>query len=208
MTTSTDRLARLVARAEEAVRGIKDVEMQRMAFARILDHLLSHAKGQPSTDGVAREVAPGAITHVRAEQGEPDGVFADESQRTDALAEYFKVTPEQILDVFDVSNGVPSLKIRTMQLTKSKAEATREIALLMTGARTALGLDTGSRDLRETADDYGKLDSRNFMATLTDMPELSVLGKSGSPNRSVRMKVRGAEEAEALVRRLLNDERE
>lgn len=200
MATSTDHLARLVARADEAVQGIEDVERQRMAFARILDHLLSTDNGPSSKDGEAidRGLDPG-------ESAEPDGVFARESQRMDALAEYFKVAPEQIGDIFDVSNGAPGLVIRTAQLPESKANATREIALLMTGARTALGLETETEHIRGTADDYGKLDGSNFMKTLTGMPELTVLGKRRSSNRLVRMKVRGAEEAETLMKRLLGE---
>lgn len=198
MATTTEELARLVARADEAVQGIDDVERQRMAFARILDHLLSHDKGQPSTDGVARDVARDSVRRA-----DPNGIFADVSQRTDALAEYFKVDSEQILDIFDVSDDSPGLTIRTAQLSSSKAEATREIALLVTGARTALGLDTGASHIRDTTDQYGKLDSGNFMTTLTTMPELSVLGKRRSSDRVVRMKVRGAEKAVALVEQLL-----
>ena len=200
MATTTDELARLVARADEAVQGIEDVERQRMAFARILDHLLSREKGQPSTDGVARDVSLDS-----PQRADPNGIFADVSQRMDALAEYFKIDPEQVLDIFDVSDSYPSLTIRTTQLSKSKAKATREIALLVTGSRTALGLDTEANRIREAADHYGKLDSPNFMTTLTAMPELSVLGKRGSSDRLVRMKVRGAEEAETLMNRLLGE---
>ena len=200
MATSTDYLARLVERADEAVHGIDDVERQRIAFGRVLDHLLSQDRAQTTIDGSARKLASD-----RAEPSNPDGVFAEVSQRTDAVAEYFKIDSEQVHDVFDVTNGNPSLTIHSTQLPESKANATREIALLVTGARTALGLDTETTHVRGIVDDYGRLDSRHFMETLTNMTELAVLGKRRSPNRIVRMKVRGAEKAETLIKRMLGE---
>lgn len=197
MATSTDHLARLVERADEAVRGIEDADRQRIAFDRVLVHLLNQDRGGSAASG------PVAAAGDPAESFGADAALADPQQRIDALAEYFKIDPEQVPDVFDVLDEEPSLKVRTGQLHESKANATREIALLVTGARTALGRDTETTHIRECVDNYGRLDSSNFMAMLTAMPELSVLGKRGSSNRLVRMKVRGAEKAEDLARRLV-----
>lgn len=198
MATSTDYLARLVKRADEAVQGIEDAGRQRIAFDRVLVHLLNRDQGGTSTDSSPVATVQDSSGFVSA-----DGAFADAQQRIDAVAEYFKIDPEQVPDVFDISDEDPSLIIRTGQLHESKTNATRQIALLVTGARTALGRDTETTHIRECADNYGKLDSSNFMKTLTTMPELSVLGKRGSSNRIVRMKVRGAEKAEDLVKRLV-----
>jgi len=90
-------------------------------------------------------------------------------------------------------------------LSSSRAVAVREIALLIGGARTSLGLDTSTSHIRSAVDEYGKLDSENFTATLGAMPEISVLGRRGSSNRLVRMKVHGAERARALAQRLIGD---
>ena len=199
MATSTDHLARLVERADEAVRGIEDADRQRIAFDRVLVHLLNQDHGVPTAG------SPVAAALDPAGSAVADAAFADPQQRIDAVAEYFKIDPEHVPDVFDVSDDDPSLNIRSGQLSESKANATREIALLVTGARTALGTDTETTHIRECADNYGRLDSKNFMATLTAMPELSVLGKRGSSNRVVRMKVRGAEKAEDLVKRLVGE---
>lgn len=199
MATSTDHLARLVERADEAVQGIEDADRQRIAFDRVLVHLLNQDYKVPTAS------SPVAAARDSASSGAADAAFADPQQRIDALAEYFKIDPEQVPDVFDVLDEDPSLKVRTGQLYESKANATREIALLVTGARTALGRDTETTHIRDSADNYGRLDTSNFMATLTAMPELSVLGKRGSSNRVVRMKVRGAEKAEELVKRLVDE---
>ena len=43
------------------------------------------------------------------------------------------------------------------------------------------------------------------MKTLGDMQEISVLGKHGSPNRVVRMKVSGAEKAQHLAQQLIGE---
>lgn len=199
MATSTDHLVRLVERADEAVRGIEDADRQRIAFDRVLVHLLNQDRGGSTTGGPVGDAGDPAGSFGA------DAALADPQQRTDALAEYFRIDPEQVPDLFDVSDEGPTLNIRTGQLRESKANATREIALLVTGARTALGRDTATTHIRECVDNYGRLDLGNFMATLTGMPELSVLGKSDSSNRLVRMKVRGAEKAEDLAKRLVGE---
>ncbi|MCY4369669.1 MAG: hypothetical protein OXF41_09695 [bacterium] len=199
MATSTDHLASLVERADEAVRGIEDADRQRIAFDRVLVHLLNQDhKVSTASSSVTAPRDPGG-------SDDADATFADPQQRIDAVAEYFKIDPEQVPDVFDVSDEGPSLIVRTSQLDEAKANATREIALLVTGVRTALGRDTETAHIRECVDNYGRLDRSNFMKTLTTMPELSVLGKRGSSNRIVRMKVRGAEKAEDLVKRLVGE---
>ena len=199
MATSTDHLARLVERADEAVQGIEDTDRQRIAFDRVLVHLLNQ------DHEVSMAGSPVSARRDPAGSADADAAFADPQQRIDAVAEYFKIDPEQVPDLFDVSDEDPSLSIRSGQLPDSKAPATRDLALLLTGARTALGLETDTRHIRAVVDDYGKLDSPSFMRTLTTMPDLSVLGKRGSSNRVVRMKVRGAEKAEDLVKRLVGE---
>ena len=111
-----------------------------------------------------------------------DGVLADTQQRIDAIARYFKISPEVVYHIFDTSEEDPKLVLSTKQLAEAKAQATREITLLVGGALTALGLQTTTSQIREVADDYGKLDSPNFMTTLTNLEEISVLGKPRSPN--------------------------
>lgn len=190
-------LQELLKSAEEAAEVIKDDELKRIAFERVLDHLLKTADGDQATE--ARPPAP----PVNDAPPPADGAFASEQQRIDAVAEYFGIDPEQVLDIFDLSDEDPRLTISSSKLPDGKARSTREIALLITGARTALGRDTNTEIIRKFADDYGRLDSPHFMATLDQMPQLSLLGKRRSSNRAVRMKFLGAEESRKLAQRLI-----
>lgn len=133
-----------------------------------------------------------------------DGVLAGEQQRIDALARYFKVSSDEVELLFDVSEEEPGLVLESKHLANPKAHATQEITLLVTGARTALGQQTTTSEIRSVADDYDRLDGPNFMAALGKMPGISVLGRPGSPNRTVRMKVTGAEAAQALAQRIVS----
>lgn len=208
MATNVDELAEIVATAKKATESLEDSDLQRVAFARVLEHLLKNGESAPPTQ-------PRASTQPAAAHSAPvpyasaipsaDGVLAEEQQRVDAIARYFKIDSQDVGHIFDVSGVEPVLSVHTSGLAGPRASATREIALLVAGARTALGQETTTSHLRSASDDRNKLDSGDFMQTLGDMQEISVLGKHGSPNRVVRMKVSGAEKAQLLAQRLIGE---
>lgn len=202
MTTDAgSRLGELVAQAREAASvlgdGEEDRELRRIAFERVLDHLLGNGNG----NGVAPQT-PAAEAASEPDDDPIDGVLATEQQRVDAAARYFDIAPAEVRELFDLSNGEPRLVLHSNKLPRGKAEAVREIALLVCGVRTAVGLDTGSQHIRRASDDFNKLD-RNFMTVLGEMDMIAVLGKPGSKNRLVRMRVIGAEAARPLAQRLV-----
>ena len=198
MTAVVD-LKEILQSVEEAVAVIEDEERKRIAFERLLDHLLKNVDGGQSAAGedLGYSSDPGRAT--------ADGAFAEEYQRLDAVAHYFGIKPEHVTDIFDVSDDEPSLILNSGQLSGTQANGTREIALLITGARTALGQETNTEIIKNVADDYDKHNKSNFMKTINEMPGLSLLGKRRSSNRIVRMKVRGAEEAAKLAQRLVGE---
>ncbi len=202
MPSDVKGLTALVDTAKEATSGLKGTDLHRVAFERVLDHLLRNgAEGAPSTarrEGTRMEGA-------EANTEKADGVFATEQQRIDAIACYFDVMPDEVIHLFDTSGETPSLVIHASSLDKANAVATREIALLVTGGRTALGQKTTTNDIRDVVGSYGRLDRSNFMSTLAKTTDLAVLGKPKSPNRVVRMKVIGAEKARELVQRLIGE---
>ena len=193
MTTDAgSRLGELVAQARDAVSvlGEEDRELRRIAFERVLDHLLGNGNGV-----------------VRAEPArkleEPiDAVLGTEQQRVDAAARYFDIDPERVRELFDLSGDEPRLVLPPDKLPREKAAAVREIALLIGGVRTAVGLATGTSHIRQAVSDYQKLDD-DFMTTLGAMDKVAVLGKPGSRNRLVRMRAIGAEAARPLAQRLV-----
>ena len=196
MTTGTN-LKEILKSAEEAVTIIEDEDRRRIAFERVLDHLLNTSDGNLAADGRS------PVPSIGVEQPMVDSAFASEQQRTDEIAQYFGIEPEQVYDIFDLSDDDPRLRLSSTKLSKDKAGGTREIALLITGARTALGRDTDTAGIRAAADDYGRLDSSHFMSTVANMKQLSLLGKRHSSNRAVRMKFLGAEEAKRLAQKLV-----
>lgn len=202
MPTSVNELKSLVEAAKQATAGLEGTDLRRTAFERVLDHLLRNGAEEVTVTN-RRETTHPASTATGSQTA--DGSFADEQQRVDAIATYFRIAPHDVLHVFDASGEKPALAVHTSNLDTRKAVATRDITLLMAGVRTALGQKTTTADIREVLDDHDRLDSRNFMSTLASMTEISVLGKAGSRNRVVRMKVPGAEQARELVQRFIGD---
>lgn len=201
MPTSADELAGVVATARKATEDLDDAELQRVAFERVLDHLLRNGgdRLERVPDPTVIMASTDATTVSKA-----DSVLADEQQRTDAIARYFKIDPEDVGHIFDTSANEPELIVHTSRLDNSSAVATRDITLLTTGARTAIGLETTTHHVRSVSDNFSRLDSSNFMKTLGSMTEISVLGRRGSPNRVIRMKVSGVERAQELVKQLIS----
>ncbi len=201
MTTDAgSRLGKLVTQARDAASVLgeeEDKELRRIAFERVLDHLLGNGGGNGSAPQVP------AVEPPPKPAREPiDGVLATEQQRVDAAARYFQIEPDEVRELFDLRGEEPDLVVNSGKLSKEMNEAVREIALLVGGVRTAVGLETGSQTIREVADAYGKLD-RHYMETLSKAKEIAVLGKPSSRNRLIRMRAIGAEAARPLARRLV-----
>ena len=194
MTTDAgSRLGELVAQARDAVSvlGDEDTELRRIAFERVLDHLLGNGNGVVRAEP-ARKLVEEPI----------DAVLGTAQQRVDAAARYFDIDPERVRELFDLSGDEPQLVLPPDKLPRDRAAAVREIALLIGGVRTAVGLATGTSHIRQAVSDYQKLDD-DFMTTLGAMDKVAVLGKPGSRNRLVRMRAIGAEAARPLAQRLV-----
>ena len=199
MTTDAgSRLGELVAQARDAVSvlGEEDRELRSIAFERVLDHLLGNGG-----NGVAPQT-PAAETATKPSNDRIDAVLGTEQQRVDAAARYFQIEPDEVRELFDLSGEEPELVVNSGKLPKEINEAVREIALLVGGVRTAVGLETGSQTIREVVDAYGKL-NRHFMETLSKAREIAVLGKPSSRDRLIRMRAIGAEAARPLAQRLV-----
>ena len=191
MTTDAGNQYRdLVEQALEAAGAVDDQELKRIAFEHVLDHLLGN--GQANEEGPVQGSPPTVPTAPPAP--EPvDSSLATEQQRIDAVARYFDIQPEQVLEIFDLSSEEPVLSLNSKKLPTQRSRATQDIALLIGGVRTAVGLETSTSHIREATETYDKYDSPNFMTTLGKMNEIALLGKPRSSNRLVRMRVIGAE---------------
>ncbi len=200
MTTDAgSRLGELVKQALDAASVLEDEDrdLQRIAFERVLDHLLGNGGAQQQHAATAAAEAAPTTEPI-------DSVLDTEQQRLDAAARYFGFNEtEPVRELFDLSGDEPKLVFHANKLPEGKAAAVRNITLLVCGVRTAVGLETGTQHIRQAADTYKKLDAANFMTTLGSMDEIAVLGKPRSPNRLVRMRGIGAEAARPLAQKLV-----
>jgi len=120
------------------------------------------------------------------------------------ISRKFETEIEVIAEAFEVEDGVPQLTIPRSKLATSKKAATKQIALLVAAARQAAEVEdwTESKTLRESADAYGKYNSPNFAAAISELEDdFSFSGKG----RTRRVKVRrdGFKTAGALVKQLV-----
>lgn len=202
MSPNAKELANIVKVAQDATMDLTEAHLREIAFDKVLSHLLeTELPRQPAVNDTS--VSAETSRHREPIAAPADRVLGDVQQRADAVAHYFQVSPDEVDEIFDLTESEPSLIIRTSQLSQQRSKATKEIVLLLTGVRTALGEETNTEHIRQVAEDYSKLDSPNFMKALTGMPGIAVLGKRNSTNRVVRMKVRGAEEAQEFAQALL-----
>lgn len=187
--------------ATETLRGCEP-DVRQVAFERLLTHLLSTHLSDPGGD--ASFAVDSAESNGQQENSTKplDGSYATEEQRAWAVAQFFKVGVDEARDLFDVSDVEPVLQVGSKRLNKRKSSATREVVLLVCGARTALGLDTGTDHIREAAEQHGRLDPSNFMATLGAMEQIALRGSPGSHNRLVRLKAIGVEASRELALKL------
>lgn len=188
-------LVEVVERAEEAALAAKDPARQRIAFRRLLDHLLSGTPSPPPANG-SDPLRP-------SEQADAERPLGSRQQRSDEVATYFGVDPEQVGDLFELSDDEPQLVLSPKHLGDKGASATRKVALLMTAVRSALGLDTSTAHIREAAKRLHAIDPANFNATLAKMPELALMGAPGGKSRPVRLKTTGVARARELVSELI-----
>ncbi len=196
--STTEELIEIIKRVHAATESLSrdDLRLREIAFERLLDHELSHTAADNGHD--ARQIESNST------QDAVDTSFATPDMRADAIGRYFQIDPEEAMDIFDLSGDEPTLAIPSNKIPAPKAGAVRQIALLIGGARTALGLETDTADVRKEADNFGKVDP-NFMGTLTDFDKIVVRGKKGSKNRLIRMRVIGAEEAQKIAQELVSN---
>ena len=199
MSESSSILKGIVAEAEEIVASIKDEEMRRIAFGPVLERLLSENGANGERAAAAVNGRPGDARATGTADEPVDGSYANAEQRADSISHFLSIDPAKALDLFNLEGGDPEIQVPSKGIPAGKAAGTRAIALLVCSVRTALGIETTTRHVREAVDRYGRYDAPNFMKTLTAMSEIAVRGKPHSDNRVIRLRVIGEEAARDLV---------
>jgi hypothetical protein len=106
-------------------------------------------------------------------------------------------------DVFYIDSGELGIGLPTSSFDRTKAGATKQLALVIAAGRQAAGLDewTSSAVIRAMCQEYGRFDSANFATTLRSIGSaFSYRGKGF--NLEVRLTRPGLERASELIREL------
>ena len=177
---------------------VADAPTRQSAFLLVLEAMLRSAGGR-STE------SPVPVNGAEADSADNgrDDLYSTPELRMDEISLYLKIAGEQVQNLFDVKKPTPSVQVHPSQLSRAKSAATREIALLVVGGRTALGLDTSMDDVRKVVEQYRKYDATSFAKTLQSSPELVVLGELQSAKRTVRLRGIGVSAVRGLAQRLV-----
>ncbi len=196
------KMAGLVKEAWLAASQLGDevaAETRDAAFKLVLEALLRNGGSAPSF----AETTEGTSSETQSVEEVNEDLYSTPELRMDAISAYLEIEGEEVELLFETELAEPRLHISGTKLARAKSQGTREVALLVLGARTALGLDTQMNDLRRYVEYYKKYDAANFATTLQTSPELVVLGKPRSSHRIVRLRSKGVEAARELAKRLV-----
>ena len=196
-TAPAEGLRALVAEAwaaTDVVADQVDPSTREAAFKMLLEAMLRNGAPIPAPDG---ESEP---------ESQPQNGVGDQRNAADlgySLADMFGISPEDVPNLFDVTDGEPKLILDHRKLSRKSAAATRELTLLVCAARDALRLSTPTTLIRSVAEAYDRLDSANFMSTLRSMDEVAVRGRPGSRESTLRLRKVGVDAARELAQRLV-----
>jgi hypothetical protein len=183
----SEKVADLLRQATEVVlaAGIPE-ELQPVAFGRAFDLLAGTTRRSDQARGTI-----------------PTGAEDNSAGLLERIASRLHLDREIIAETFEEREGGIRLVVAPSKLDPQKTKGTKQVALLVSAARQAAGLEdsTPAKAIRLEAEDYGKYDSPNFAATISDLGEYFSMSGSG-PNRRFKLRRAGFEEAAALIQRL------
>ena len=118
------------------------------------------------------------------------------------LARQLNVTEDRLEAFYRLGDGEVQLVAPARALPSAKAEATRLIAILVAAGRhSVLGeREVDIKHVRDACDYFGVYDSANFMRALQGAaPMISLVGRKGSSQRSIRLLPRGWDSVRDVV---------
>jgi hypothetical protein len=123
------------------------------------------------------------------------------------IATRFGVESGQVAEVFVERDGEVRLAVGTRALSTGKAPATKEIALLIAGARQACEVEewTSVNVIRDWCKEYGRYDSANFGSAIASMEDLFQFSGKGQ-KREVKLRQPAWEDAGDIIRRMVGGE--
>lgn len=147
------------------------------AFKLVLEAMLRNDPASPA--------APTSLSNGAAD--EPiDGTYATPQQRAEAIGSYLGLPLTEVRELYDVSSGAPRLQnVRGLE-TGTDEQIRLRVALLVCAGRTAVGLDTGTENVRHAVVQIVGADI-DPSPVLENAQEFSLRGGVDSSNRLVRL---------------------
>ncbi len=121
-----------------------------------------------------------------------------------AIARRLGIDRATVSEVFASQDGELELIVSVGRLSGKVATATKEIALLVAGARQAAGLEewTSWDEIRRWCAEFKKLDSGNFAKTMREMDDVFNTRRASERKLQVRLAKPGWERVAEEIRRL------
>lgn len=181
-----------------------------------IENVLASTQQALSSSGIERELWPAAFSKVfdlliqetSSHEEKPSGSSGTSPNsslsKLELISQRMKIPLEVTQDLFYLEGDLLGVTLPTQRLDRSKKSATKQIALIVAAGRQAAELEewTATAMLRETCEDYGKLDTPNFAATIASMDDVFQTRGKGQA-RAVRVRRPGFERAKELVVDLL-----
>ena len=192
---------------EVLIEALKDVEeadvpddLREIAFAKAFDLRAGTGRAVQvvGAGGGAGEQSAVPVTRGQLDAG------GDPLAR---IAQRLEIDVETVGEVFDVHEGQVELIIPAGKLPSRVATATKQIALLVAGARQAAGIEdwTSLDKVRDVCAYFRKLDSGNFAKTVREMDDVFNFRNPTPRKIQVRLARPGWELVADEVRRLGGD---
>ena len=143
---------------------------------------------------------------IRERESAPDSIdvsLATPEQRAWAIADYLRLGVEQTLCLYDVTSSAPEVRAPAVKLSADHKEAVRDLTLLVTAGRSAIGIATGTEDIRCAAVARDLLRKGELVSILEAIDEIAVRGSPNSVNRLVRLRGVGVEAARIVAARVV-----
>ena len=214
MTTAPDsldaeRLRRIVADAWDATSPVADqvdLETRQSAFRLLLEAMLQNGYEPAPEEPPAVDEPPPTDQWSETDDWSIDRAFATEVQRTDAVAMSLGLEYDEAQSLYDLSGPEPRLRVDPAKLAADRQSALREITLLVCVGRGGIGLDTGTRHVREAAAAHQRpVSDGEFNACMENIPDIALRGHPDSDNRFVGLRGKGFDAGRELARRLARE---
>ncbi|MDQ3405629.1 MAG: hypothetical protein M3548_19930 [Actinomycetota bacterium] len=143
--------------------------------------------------------------------GQPDGTSGDailqgvaaNGSLLDRIGSALTVDRDTLELVYSVENEEPTVVVSAKRLSSNKALATRQLGQLVVAARQIGGIEewTSGSIIRPVVQQYGRLDTNNFAATIQQMDDVCVIRGRGQ-GRELKLTKPGIEKTADLIKKI------